>query len=106
MRKDILFLGMFGVNFLFILLNMAAFGWVFSVRFALFFGFILFLALGKILYEFPLNKKTSLIDKLILSVAIGLTISGAFMLIDSTEPIIWQFLLSSFILFCLACKIA
>ena len=106
MRKDLIYLGAFGVNCLIILLNLAAFGWVYCVELALLFNFMLFCVFAKILSEFSLNKKSKMIDKIIFIVAVGLTISGAFMLIDSTEPTIWPFSLSSFIIVCLAYKVA
>lgn len=106
MRKDVIFLGVFGVNVIFILLNMAAFGMTDSVQFAILCSFMLFCLFVKVLSKFPLGKKSGAADVLMFIAAVGLTIGGAFVLIDCTETMVWPFLLSSFIIFCLACKIS
>ena len=106
MRKDILFLGIFGVNCIFILLNFAAFGLTDSVQFALLSSFMLFCLLVKVLSNFPLDTKSGAVGVLMFIAAVGLTLGGAFVLIESTEPMVWPFLLSSFVIFCLACRIS
>lgn len=105
MRKDVLYLGTIAVNLLFTVLNMAAFGLAYIVIFGFVFNLLFFIALAKLLAEFSLNKKSDLIVNVLYAIAIGLTISGAFFLIDSTEPIILHFVWSTFIIFCLTYKI-
>lgn len=105
MRKDIIFLGLFGVNCIFILLNMAAFGMTDSVRFALLASFMLFCLLVKILSKLPLDTKSGAVGVLMFVAAVVLSIGGAFVLIDCTETMVWPFLVSSVIILCLACRI-